>query len=394
MATVTLDNLLKPDVVLGTISRTRFAFPTFSRFLGLIPDAMMTDESVVNLNVAGAQKFPTRSVSVDIYNRVRSGTDLVAPLSPAKRIAVNPVGSSNYTVGRIHPSIYLEWDRMTNRREIGSGATVLDVGGQKYVTRQLATLAQKVFNTIEIMALGLTRDLLYMAGTATSIDSWTPTFTSSGAIGQINAYIPSGNLTTLNMDGGGAIIDATWATDTTKILTHLNKIDDGFAYGCGYPLRDVWVNGIWWNYIINNTEVRTAAGTTNSAFSSFDYVDGLGAGKDRDTLPYRKAELRTLPGVTFHILNERIDVAGTTVKKIPDGRAYFFPALDEDCIQLGTYAEMISEQPGQPATPHDGLTTWTQFLTNPSVIEVFALLNCIPMIKIPSSFAYGSINNA
>lgn len=393
MAAITLDDLLKPDVVLGTISRTRFHYPTFSKFLGLVPDTVMNEDGVVSLNLAGAQKFSVRSTAVDIYNRVRSGVDLLAPMAPAKRIALNPIGTSTYTVARMHPSIYLEWDRMANRREIGSGATVIDVRGQKYITNQTTTLAARVFNTLEILALGLTRDLLYMAGTGTSIDSWTPTFTSASSIGRINAYIPTGNLTTLNMDGGGAIIDATWATDTTKILTHLQKIDDGLVYGTGYPLRDIWINGIWWNYVINNTEVRTAAGTAATPFSTFEYVDGLG-GPDRDTLPYRKAELKCLPGVTWHINNERIDVAGSTVKKIPDGRAYFFPALDDDCIQLGTYAELISEQNGQAPTPHDGLTVWHQYLANPSVVEVYALLNAIPMIKIPASFAYGSINNA
>jgi hypothetical protein len=392
MPTITLDDLLKPDVVLGTISRTRFHHLTFTEALNLVPRTTFSDDANPNLNTANSETFPARSVSIDIYNRVRSGVDIVPPLAPAKRLVLNPIGNANYTVARMHPSIYLEWDRMSNRRAIGSGATVLDNRGQRYVAKQVQTLAGRLLNTLEILVLGLLQDSLYMSGS--TVDSWTPTFTSGSSIGRIRSFIPTGNLTTLNMTGGGASISGDWSQSATTILTDLGKIDDGFTYVTGYPLRHVWVNGIWWNYIINNTEVRTAAGTASTPFSSFEYIDGLGSGGDRDTLPYRQAELKALPGVTWHINNERIDVAGTTVKKIPDGRAYFMTEIDNDVVQLGTFAELISEQTGQAPTPHDGLTVWYQYLSNPSVVEVMALLNAIPMFKIPGSFAYGSINNA
>jgi hypothetical protein len=236
------------------------------------------------------------------------------------------------------------------------------------------------------MTLGLLQDSLYMSGT--SVDRWTPTFSSSGALGRIRSYIPSTHLTSFNSS-----ISATWATAATTILTDLGKIDDQFVADTGYPLRDIWINGIWWNHVINNTEVRTAAGTASTPFSSFEYVDDIKGG-DRDTLPYRRAVLKALPGVTWHINNERITVAGSEVKKVPDGRAFFFSAFDQDCVQLGHYPELISENEGQSPTPHDGLTTWFQYKTNPSVVEVFALLNAMPMFKIPACFGYGAINAA
>lgn len=384
--TVTLDDLLKPDVVLGTLSRTRYHYLTMSEFLGLVPRTVFSDEAVPYLSTGNAETLPARSVSKDIYNRVNTGVDFVAPLSPAKRLVLNPVGNANFTVARMHPSVYLEWDRMANRRAIGSGATVLDARGQKYVTKQLQTLASRLLNNLEIMAIGLLRDSLYMAGT--SVDSWTPTYTSAGSIGRIRSFIPTTHLTTFNSS-----ISATWATAGTTILTDLGKIDDQMVADTGYPLRDIWINGIWWNYVINNTEIRTAAGTASTPFSSFEYVDDIKAG-DRDTLPYRRAVLKALPGVTWHINNERITVAGTEGKKVPDGRAYFFTALDDECVKLGTYSELISENVGQAPTPHDGMTIWYQYLANPSVVEVMGLLNAIPMFMIPASFGYGNIDAA
>ena len=61
--------------------------------------------------------------------------------------------------------------------------------------------------------------------------------TSSGADLTVDYGVPAGNKDQLDVFGGGAIIDASWATTSTKIVRHLKKIQRAAVQLTGYPLK-------------------------------------------------------------------------------------------------------------------------------------------------------------
>ena len=88
----------------------------------------------------------------------------------------------------------------------------------------------------------------------------------------IDFKLPSGNLSTLNMLGAGAIIDVKWDQTNAKIISvHLPAISDAFVALHGWPLSDVFVSPTVWGYMMLNTEVINSAGSANTPFEYFDY---------------------------------------------------------------------------------------------------------------------------
>jgi hypothetical protein len=53
--------------------------------------------------------------------------------------------------------------------------------------------------------------------------------------------------------------------------------------------------------------------------------------------------------------------------------------------------EMIVENEGQPASRKRGYTFWKQWVTQPSCIELIALMNCIPLLYVPKAIAFATV---
>ncbi len=390
--TVILPDLLRPDVVLGIIVRNRLMYLSMSEMLGLAPtNVVSSDESGssdASLLTANAVELPARSGFYDIYDKPQDGVPVVMPGAPASREALHPIGQNAYQIARFNPSIHLLYDKLKNQRSFGQNDGVLDSNGINYVNLQTKMLGLKTLNSLEIMTLGMMQDSLYLIPKASDPNAFDLSFTSTNNIGRINFQIPTGNKGTLDMTGGGAIIDAVWSLDNTKIVTHCNKISDAFVYLNGRPLSKIAIDSVGWSYVINNTEVRTAAGTASSPWSTYDVLPGNAP--DGIRKPIKRAVLKALPEIEWTITDERIKVAGSSVKKIPTGRA-FFSTDPQDVYQLGYYKEPIVEKQGQAAVMKSGFSTWWEEKTNPSGVEFFTLMNLLPMLNVPSAQAWGTI---
>lgn len=390
--TIALDDMLRASVVLGRYARNRVQFCTMAEMLGIAPNRLVTTDNDgvkdVSLVTSNSQDLPARAGTYDIYDRPTDGADVVPPGQPAQIIAHNPVGNVNYRVARIHPSIILEWDKLNVRRAIGSNAGVIDSMGQVYAEAQLETLGLKLYNSLEIMTIGMMRDSLYLIPSGVP-NSFKFDVVSTNSIAQINFQMPSGNKTQLNMLGAGNIIGTTWLNTTSAtIISDCNKVSAAFVQLTGRPLRTVVVNSIGWNNVANNTEVRNMAGSANSPVANFDYTSEIMP--DGEKRAVRKAVLKGLPGIEWVINDETLTINGSTVKKIEDTAAWF--GTDTTGVfKLGNYAEPISEQPGQLPTKKSGIAFWKEYKSNPSGAQCFALGNFIPMNLIPKCSAYGTV---
>ena len=89
---------------------------------------------------------------------------------------------------------------------------------------------------------------------------------SSGADLTIDYGVPAGNQNQINWNGGGNIIDASWGTSTTKIVSHIKKIKRAAVLLTGYPLKYaiyganipeyLALNGTFQNYLRYHPQFR------------------------------------------------------------------------------------------------------------------------------------------
>lgn len=79
---------------------------------------------------------------------------------------------------------------------------------------------------------------------------------SSGAQLTVDFGVPSGNRNQLDWDGGGAIIDASWGTASTKIVKHVQKIQAAALKLTGYPLTDAIYGDAILDYFLGNTQLK------------------------------------------------------------------------------------------------------------------------------------------
>ncbi|MBL8824907.1 MAG: major capsid protein [Planctomycetia bacterium] len=389
--TVTIDDILRPSVVLGKISRNRVQYLTCTEELGLTPKYVVNNDEDgtrdSNLSTPNSVELPARAGLYDIFDRPQDGVNVVGPGAPAELVAPQVVGQVAYRVARFHPAMLFKYDEMNQRRSIGQAANVLDKGGATYVSNQANTLGLRTLNSLEIMTLGMMRDSLYLEPTGAP-DAYKLSFTAGTNPIRINFQMPAGNKLKLDMLGSGDIVATSWDNLAAPILADLHAISAAFVKLCGRPLRKVMVNSKGWMNIINNTEVRTAAGTATSPYNSYEVnEEKMADGIRRATA---KATLKTLPGVEFIINDEWITVAGTAVQKIPDANAFFCTDTN-DVFKLGYYSEQIAEQPGQPPMFKDAFSTWWEHKSDPSGVKLYYLMNCIPMNLVPNASAWGTV---
>ena len=108
------------------------------------------------------------------------------------------------------------------------------------------------------------------------------------------------------------------------------------------------------------------------------------------------AELRGIPWAQWHVADDVLvthsDVdptwssapaAATFTKVCPDNTVLITPEPSSDWTEMYLGAEYISENAGQPMQLKRGYTFWKEWVTQPSCIELIALMNAIPLLYVP-----------
>ena len=158
---------------------------------------------------------------------------------------------------------------------------------------------------------------------------------------------------------------------------------------------------MWYNVLLN-TEVRNTAGTSNTPFASYDRVPEKGS----DGMPQAEyaAVLSGCPTWKWHIANDVLvtnsdtdptwssaPAAATFIKVCPDNTIMIAPEPSPDWTEMFHGAEYISENAGSPMQLKKGYTFWKEWVTQPSCIELIALMNCIPLLYIPKALAFATV---
>lgn len=402
---VSLHSLLTPQVILKAVSRIRKFQGRLGRWVGFQPNRYNPDN--VSLEGPNSRYGETRFATFRLDDVTRVVGKARAPGTGPASVALNPIGDVRVSCARFHEKVRLLGEFLGNLSPIIGPNSQIDTGGQSYIARQTMHLAEKYNNTIELLTTGMFQDNLYFQ---LSGDNLLPVIGAPSApnIGfQIPFQIPAGNKNQLNMLGGGNIIQVGWQNASAPLIKNCLQISAASTQLSGYQPRHFWMNSLMWYNVLLNTEVRNTAGSANTPFAEYDRVPEMNA----DGLPAAEfaAQLRGLPWATWHIADDVLvtggDVdptwaqgaaavtAGTTsfIKVCPDNTMIIAPDPSSDWAEMYHGAEYISENAGQPMQLKRGYTFWKEWVTQPSCIELIALMNCIPLLYVPKASMFPTV---
>lgn len=396
---ISLHDLLTPQVILKAVSRIRKFQGRLGRWIGFQPNRFNPDK--VSLEGPNTRYGDTRFASFRLDDVTRVVAKGRAPGTGPASVPPNPVGDVRVSCARFHEKVRLLGEFLGNLSPIIGPNSQIDTGGQSYIARQTVHLAEKYNNTIELMTTGMFQDNLFFQ---LSGDNLLPVIGSPAApnIGfQIPFQIPAGNKSQLNLLGTGNIILVGWQNTGAPLIKNCLQIQAAMTQLSGYQPKHFWMNSLMWYNVLLNAEVRNTAGSMNTPFATYERVKEMAV--DGMEQPEFAAELRGIPWAQWHIADDVLvtgsDVdptwasapaAATFIKVCPDNTVIITPDPSSDWTEMYQGAEYISENAGQPMTLKRGYTFWKEWVTQPSCIELIALMNMIPLLYVPKAICFAT----
>lgn len=396
---ISMHDLLTPQVILKAVSRIRKFQGRLGRMMGFQPNRFNPDTtSLEGPNVLyGDTRFASFRLD-DVTRVVGKGR---APGTGPASVAVNPVGDVRVSCARFHEKVRLLGELLGNLSPIIGPNSQIDTGGQSYIARQIVHLAEKYNNTIELLTTGMLQDNLWfqLAG-----DNLLPVIGQPAApnLGyQLTFQIPAGNKNQLNILGTGNILLVGWQNAGAPLIKNCLQIQAASTQLSGYQPKHFWLNSLMWYNVLLNGEVRNTAGSMNTPFAEYERVPEMAM--DGMPQPEFAAKLRGLPWADWHIADDVLitgsdidptwasaPATATTIKVCPDNTVMIIPDPNKDWSEMYLGAEYISENAGQPMQLKRGYTFWKEWVTQPSCIELIALMNALPLLYVPRAVLFAT----
>jgi len=289
---------------------------------------------------------------------------------------------------RVHEAIVLDYEQIHNQRAIGGPVGEIDRAGRSYIARQAMIKKQRVSNHIEFQLAAMLRGTYYYSIDG---DDLIPSFTSGDIT--VDFRIPSGNkligasfATGLDPLGEGNIIDASWATTSTKIIEHLYKIDDAMTRLWGGRLGHVVTTSKVMMSVFNNTQVQQFAGTS---VSPFEVVQKQ---LNPEQVDFR-IRIRGADWVQFHVVNESLNLNGTATRMIPEGYCSFIPDVGGDWFEYWNGSEIVVPWVGQQGYEAFGMHFWAKPIDEPAGYKLMSVHNGIPALHKPKALMFARVQN-
>ena len=396
---VSLHSLLTPQVILKAVSRIRKHQGRLGKWVGFQPNRFNPD--TVSLEGPNTRYGDTRFASFRLDDVTRVVGKARAPGTGPASVALNPMGEVRVSCARFHEKVRLLGEFLGNLSPIIGPNSQIDAGGQSYIARQTVHLAEKYNNTIELLTTGMFQDNLYFQ---LSGDNLLPVIgaPAAPALGvQIPFQMPAGNKNQLNLLGSGNIVLVGWQNTSAPLIKNMLQIQAAMTQLSGYQPRHTWCNSLMWYNVLLNSEVRNTAGSSNTPFAEYDRVPEMAV--DGMPQPEFAAQLRGIPWLTWHIADDVLVTGGdvdptwasssgtTTVKVCPDNTLIIAPDPSPDWTEMYHGAEYISENAGQPMSLKRGYTFWKEWVTQPTCIELIALMNMIPLLYVPKAVCFATV---
>ena len=399
-----LGEFLLPQIVTEVITLLRPGRGQMGSWLGFHPTTY--DKNTVQ--VSGPNTLTTgttvRKLTYRVFNETRVPLPFRAPGTGPATTAANPMAQNTIDICRAHAKIKLDYELLGNMSAMIGPNSQIDTGGQAYIMQQQQYLAKQGNQCVEMMAMGMMRDSLYL--TTTGNDDWRASFTAPSNPStyglQVNFRIPAGNKSQLNMLGTGNIIGTTWNNAAAPIISDINEVIAAYAQVSGYQLTDIFINSTMWINIISNTEVRNTAGSANTPFASLAYDQKASVNNGP---PMRTAVIRGAPDVRFNMIDAVFSLGadtdpvnasssgftGTLTKYIPDTMAIFTTEPDGTWCKLYYGGEYVAEYPGATPQARMGWYSWSMTNVEPTGLYLYGLLNAVPALLNPNVVAPATV---
>jgi hypothetical protein len=369
--------ILAPSVVTKIVSRIAVPGNTIQRFLGFEPGGR---------NVEQLAPDGVRQYTYDIFDNVRSIAQGRAPGTGPGTVTRNPVGANTVTIARSYEKIPdMVYEFLSNIRQIGSNAGVLDRRGVKYLELQGRFLQQRQVNFREFLSWGVLRGTV---GFTISGDTWTPVLT--GGTISLDWKIPTGNKSQLNMLGAGDILGTSWANAAADIPADLDEISAAFQQLVGAPLDWVMTDSVVINHIMNNTAMKAQAGTANVVYDEKYMPTGEKSDDGRET-GLRYLTFKARPWIRFFVTDAGLDVNGTFTKFFSGGEAAFGVDLGLGFLKMQEGSELVKESPWGAPDYKRGHHAWIREWDEPARVELHSINNIVPELTIPKGLAFGDV---
>jgi hypothetical protein len=364
-----VSDVLAPRQIVGVFSRVKPALRTLSTLFGF--------------QVGGSNRTRYegvgRSFSYDTFNSTRKVAPARLPGQPSQTIEPQKVGSVKGEFPRVAFKMDLLDEKLSNQRQIGGAVTQLDAMGQSYITRQEMFMGEQLANVIEFQTAAMLRGAYYYANSGNDLFH---EFSSSGAVETIDFQIPSGNKSTLNMLGGGALI-STW-NDTVNIPAQLLSIKKAMQQLNGFTPTNIVCKSPLWTTVVNNDYVIQQGGSAQEPFKSFEM----------DTDGNIVAVLRGLPWLKWHVIDHGLEIGtgGTYTDLIDDNYFSMFPDPSAEWCQYLDGREVVTQGPGvgAPRVEEYGTYAYAHPRHDPSGWSMYGGHNGIPQLTVPSAVVYGN----
>ena len=205
---------------------------------------------------------------------------------------------------------------------------------------------------------------------------------SSGAAVTVDYSVPSGNKGQLDVFGSGAIIGASWATASTKIITHIRNIKKASIKKTGYQLAHCFYGENIAGYLSSNTEAKEYLARNpamnQQILSTGEIPDGF-------------------MGLIWHPVDDAFfeDKNGTLQGQIGADDIVFVPEPSQDWYELVQGSFVIPTNLGS-VTPDAtaavgsltevfGMYGYAKITDDPAGIKQFAGDTFLPTIKVPGA---------
>lgn len=251
--------------------------------------------------------------------------------------------------------------------------------GQREIERHITDFSTKFSNTrIAAVASMMILGHLYFDGSGNLLP------TSSGAVLDVDYGIPSGNQTQLNVFGTGSIIDASWASASTNIYTHLVNIRKAMIKKVGRPVKYAFYGANIPGYLAANTTLQAFLSRNNAQPNyNFQMMDSL-------DIPYAFAGMQWIP--IYETFYE--DYTGTIKEfgTVTDDMVIFTPEIDQSIYGMyeGSYLVPKSYNPFQGSGVQDvemvfGMASYGRLIDKPITAEIIAVDTFLPWWRIPNA---------
>lgn len=328
------------------------------------------------------------SFGFDIFNDTRTVATGRAPGTPAATVHRQVVGRVDGVFPRINEKLPMKYKDLHLARKIGS-SNEMDPKGVDHLRKQQQFMGQRAANFRLIQLAGMLRGKMY--GHVSGDDVYYD-FTSASAAYTVDWRIPSGNLSQLNMLGGGNLVSGSWADPGTDIPSQLTDIAAAFEELNGTSVELAVLTSAQWKNVKNNDFVRSQAGINDSAWVEDTPPNGMaqdGAGKKIRAYRLRGNE-QILFVVTDQVLELGLQGSTTRTKLVGSTNVWFGPMPSAEYFEMIEGSEVVVPSNGE-SREVTGLFAYTKEVDDPAAVMLYTVDSAIVANYVPSASAYATV---